>query len=86
MSININSHDVFALVHLDYEGLQILELGHKNFILEKYSWWKEQFEFASEGTNQGDASENLCIMGYVEKEVACVCNNFDVSISKVEGL
>ena len=86
MSINIDSHNVFALVHINYEGLQILELGNKKFILEKYFWWKEKLEIVQEGMNQGDPAEDLCIQGYDGDTVECVCNNFDVSISKVEGL
>jgi len=78
----INKNNVFALVHLNWEGLQILELGDKKFILEKYFWWKEQL-----AQYQKEDCDDLCIMSYGdENTVECVCNRFDTSVSKVKGL
>ena len=81
----ISQYEVFALVHLDYEGLQILELGEKAFILNKFMWWKEKLGILQEGMNQGDPSEDLCIQGYDGNTVGCVCDNFDITVKKVKG-
>lgn len=98
--------DIFALVYVDYEGLLLLEMGEKEFVLQKYNESKQQIEeynskmepyfdlfyddlpeevqeyksnhrFASM-----DDAQRLCVMGYKDSEIKCVCKDFGIDLEE----
>jgi len=86
----------FALVYADYEGLNLLALGDKEFIKSEYERIKNEvqeflqkynfknvksYELPNEFYMNKYCSmtdlDRLCIQGYKNGEIQCVCEEFE---------
>jgi len=80
----------FALVLIGYEEIDdIFEIGDQDFIQRKYDEYATLIENAHKyekpdelgyyNNKYGNMSiKRLCIQGYQEKKITCVCHNFHV--------
>lgn len=101
--------EIFALVYVDYEGLSLLDIGNKDFILKRYNdkiKKRKEFEekyrhfyddemdyyktpekyheqdkegylaFISHEGRHIDNPKRLCVMGYKDNRIQCVCKDF----------
>ncbi|HBD92558.1 MAG TPA: hypothetical protein DC057_00125 [Spirochaetia bacterium] len=103
--------NVFALVYVDEEELLLLEIGKRDFILEKYNErikqrkdFEKRFEksydpefnmynvpedkneieaFIDHKGRSIDKLDRLCIMGYKDDRITCVCKDFGINNGKM---
>ena len=101
----------FALVYIDYDSLLLLEIGEKDFILEKYNerietrkdfeerfkkFYDPNYDFYDAPEDEDeikiyfdhkgrhiDKLDNLCIMGYKDHKIQCVCKDFGINNGKM---
>ncbi len=102
--------NIFALIYIEHDEFNILEMGSKEFILRKYnerinqrkdfeekykdSYDKEYgFYNAPENENEWDdyfkhkgrrinKIDHLCIQGYKDGIIQCVCKDFGINKNK----
>lgn len=102
--------NIFALIYIDFEEFHFLEMGNKDFILEKYNerinerkdfeekyknLYDEKYDFYNAPENQDEWDDyinhkgrkinhidNLCIQGYKNGIIQCVCREFGIHKDK----
>lgn len=100
----------YALVYVDYEGLNLLSLGDKLSIYYDYVEYKKGIEnlkekykdelkkydshedidalpdeYYNEKYHSYKEIERLCIMGYRDNEIDCLCKEFGIELKESIG-
>lgn len=98
-------NECFALVYTDYEGLELLALGDKEFVFNEYKRIKNEiktlhkkYNYNPNGVQDQELPdefylndycffndlERLCIQGYKDGKIECVCEQFEIKLSETK--